>query len=125
PTLRAALQSILDEPRARTRTRVEEVPLPMVRRADGATIRWLSRHPEAAAGMRGDYDVPPLVPQRLASETLDHPANRYLAWLVRRIEEALRACAEELRRLASSDRAKADPHGEKWLSEKAESIEDE
>ena len=125
PTLRAALQSILDAPRARTRTRVEEVPLPMVRRADGATIRWLSRHPEAVAGMRGDYDVPPLAPQRLASETFDHPANRYLAWLVRRIAEALRECSAELRRLANSDRAKDDPHGQAWLSDRATRIEDE
>lgn len=124
--LRDALQRILGEPRERSQTEVEDVPLHAVRRADGATIRWLSRHPEAVAGMRGDFDGrPPLVPQRLASETFDHPANRYLAWLVRRIVETLEACAKRLEQLSRTERAQADEAGQRWLLARAASFADE
>lgn len=126
PALRDALQRIADEPRERSRTELEDVPLHAVRRADSATIRWLSRHPEAVLGRRGDFDGrPPLVPQRLARETFDHPANRYLVWLVRRIVETLEGCAEKLEQLSRTDRAKADEAGQKWLSAKAARCADE
>lgn len=126
PALRKALKSILDEPRERSRTQSEDVPIHAVRRADSLTIRWLSRHPEAVAGMRGLMEErPPLVPQRLAQETFDHPANRYLVWLVRRVSETLEQCADKLRELAKSDRARADESGWEWLLDKATSIDAE
>lgn len=127
PALPRALRTILEAPRERARTEVEDVPIHAVRRADSATVRWLSRHPEAMAALGGGPQKhPPLVPQRLGLETVDHPANRYLAWLVLRIVSILDDCAKELRSLDDKLAAKPDQaENRAWLLPKIAELEAE
>lgn len=127
PALRGALRTILEAPRERARTEVEDVPIHAVRRADGATVRWLSRHPEVVSALGdGGSGRPPLVPQRLGLDTVDHPANRYLAWLALRVLAVLDDCAKELRRIDHKLAASPDDAEDRaWLSPKLAGIEAE
>ena len=50
------------------------------------TLRWLSTRPDELAELRKG-DVRSAIPQQVRQETYDHPANRYVKTLVRRIRE--------------------------------------
>lgn len=111
--LERALRRIFEDPRARSRVQLEELPLHRVRRADPETLRWFSRQPLAFQALRGQSEGrPPLVPQWLTRDIVDHPANRYLAWLVWRIVARMRETAQKLetvgKRLQKSDGERAE-----------------
>ncbi len=106
PELERALRQVLERPVERARLTWDEVPLHRVRRVTRETLGWVSRHPDiggwldpwSAAELRG---APPRLPQRQAEDTVDHPANRYLSWLVLRVVTALEGVAAALDRAAA------------------------
>ncbi|MDC0681419.1 DUF2357 domain-containing protein [Sorangium atrum] len=94
PALVRAIRAIAAAPRELAASTREDVPLRAVRRADRETLHWLARHPAAAravdpwlAARAGQQD--PYVPQDVTHETIDHPVNRYVAWLVGRVARVL------------------------------------
>lgn len=119
PALKSAVAAVLASPREREIRRWEDVPIHAVRAVDGSLIRWLSRNPQAAAVLCGTAEQS-TVPQRLADSTLDHPVNRYLAWLLRRVLIRLEACAAELERLGEN-RRKNDADA-RWMNARAKAL---
>lgn len=108
-----ALDTVLAQPRLRARRFDDALPMHAVRRVDPALIVWLSRHADAQRGLNdevtsqlGEQDL--LVPQRLVEDTRDHPANRYLAWLLHRVDHALTALQNALERSARHSGATTD-----------------
>ncbi|WP_438029802.1 DUF2357 domain-containing protein [Sorangium sp. So ce233] len=94
PALVRAVHAIAAAPRELATSTREDVPWRGVRRADRETLHWLARHPAAAravdpwpAARAGEQD--PYVPQDTTHETVDHPVNRYVAWLVGRVARVL------------------------------------
>lgn len=89
PALLRAVRAITSEPQERAIERREERPLRATRRADRDVLRWLARHPEAARALdprRFDADPRDVhVSQGTTQDTTDHPANRYVAWLISRL----------------------------------------
>ena len=96
PQLMAAVEALLAEPRRLATDQLEFVALHRLGAATDEPLRWLASHPADAAWLRGaSGGEPPTLPQRRIHDTLDHPANRYLAWLMRRLlrrfDEVVRA----------------------------------
>jgi hypothetical protein len=99
-----ALRRVIERPRVRVRHPIEDVPLHRTHAADRETVAWLARHPADAAWLDPAKNLeleglPPEVPQRTVEDTLDHPANRHLAWLCVRVHRTLRDAAAALRRV--------------------------
>ncbi len=103
-----ALAQVLAQPRTRAEDRRRDTPLHQTRAADQETVSWLARHPAAARWVRpenteaGNGPLPTL-PQRSTTDTLDHPANRHLAWLVGRVTKTLEQAGHELLRYNGSE----------------------
>lgn len=98
PALLRSLREVLADPKEETHTHRGHVPLHRTRQVERETIVWLGHQPHAAAHLRPGVDdsragAPPFVPVQRGVETLDHPVNRYTAWLCWRIERTLRECA--------------------------------
>lgn len=119
PALQAAVGLVLASPRERVTRSWEDVPMHAVRAVDGALIRWLVRNPEASAVLHGAA-AQSTVPQRLADSTLDHPVNRYLAWLLRRALTRLKACADDLERLGTN--RQNDDADARWMNARAQAL---
>lgn len=106
PALVRALQAILDGPRHVEDEHESERKLHECRRIDSSTLSWISRHPEVGRWLDGWRAVelvepPPRVPVVASVSTLDHPVNRYVAWLTRRVIEQLDAVAVRLDEIAA------------------------
>ena len=104
PALLAALQAVIDGPRRIDREHLLERKLHECRRIDSSTISWIGRHPEVGRWLDGWkaaelVDRPPLVPIHAPIVTLDHPVNRYVAWLTRQVIDRLVEVANELDRI--------------------------
>ncbi len=100
-TFERAIRAILEFPRRLDVSVLDDVPLRMVRRVDRETLNWVSRHPEFHAHLDPWKSLElteqqPTLPQRKTIDILDHPANRYMSWLIRRVENVLRKTAEGL-----------------------------
>jgi hypothetical protein len=121
PGLLRAVQAVIDAPRERTERRETFVQAHRVRRVERATLGWLERHPAAARALGGRWDTDveakrrPFVPVEHAAATLDHPANRYVAWLVRSIASDLKACATPLESVSLGKSAPAGTDAEDWV----------
>jgi hypothetical protein len=121
PLLRA-VRAIATAPRERTAPLHEDIPLRAVRQADREVLRWLSRHPHAARALDpwrvAKTGLPePEVPRQTTRDTADHPANRYLAWLVRRVAARLGALADALGTAARHPGIQEDT--EEWCTARA------
>ncbi|WP_437681718.1 DUF2357 domain-containing protein [Sorangium sp. So ce131] len=113
PALVRAVRAIAAAPREVATVTREDVPLRAVRRADRETLHWLARHPAAAravdpwlrarAGLQDPY-----VPQDTTRETVDHPVNRYVAWLVARVGRVLGELGGALGRAAGNPQLRPD-----------------
>lgn len=69
------------------------------------SLAWVTRHPETGAWllpwMRVElFGDEPLYPMRCITETVDHPANRYVVWLARKAEQTLKSTGIALRSMA-------------------------
>ncbi|WP_083681687.1 DUF2357 domain-containing protein [Archangium sp. Cb G35] len=121
PALMKAVREIISAPRQRTSRSETVLPANRVRRVERSTLGWLERHPEAARALSARWDTeadarrPPLVPAGLATETLDHPANRYVAWLVRSIARDLGTYAEVLQGTTQGGAAPAGTDAGDWV----------
>jgi hypothetical protein len=99
-----ALRRVIERPRVRVLHPIEDVPLHRTHAADRETVAWLAHHPAVAAWLDPTKNLeleglPPEVPQRAVEDTLDHPANRHLAWLCVRVHRTLHDAAAALRRV--------------------------
>ncbi|NOY27173.1 MAG: DUF2357 domain-containing protein, partial [Oligoflexia bacterium] len=85
----------------RMRDRLEDLPLHRTRAADRETVAWLARRPREAGWLDPVRSLelsgpPPAVCQRVTRDTLDHPANRYVNWLIDRLVRRLAQTATAL-----------------------------
>lgn len=101
PALVQAVRVLVGELRLRTRTELVDEPFRRVRQANRETAAYIARNPEAAAWLDGWKALerrgkPPTVPLRRIHQTLDHPANRYMRWLLERVVRRLSEAATRL-----------------------------
>lgn len=92
PTLVQSLWDVLAHLRTRTRAQTERRSLATVRQVRPQTVRWLTRHPGAAAWVLPGVEPGtrlPHVPVPRSTETLNTPANRAVVWLVRAVASRL------------------------------------
>lgn len=100
PELMRCLNAILHTPKQRATERIEEVAIHRVRAASRDTVGWLSRHSAAARYLDPTLDLeqgdppPARIPVYRSHDDVDHPANRYVAWLVWRIGQRFAHCAD-------------------------------
>jgi len=86
PAVTAALRALLASPRQAERERWHDMPMHAVRRIDGATVRAAAGDPWVRHALGGGKALAePRVSAFEVESSLDHPANRYAAWLVRRV----------------------------------------
>lgn len=87
--LLGATRAMLAAPRLRHRGVWLDLPMNTIRRVEPATVRWLARTPAATAALQGTVgalgEQPPHVPQFALEPDLDHPANQFVAWLLRKV----------------------------------------
>lgn len=101
PELERALEHLIAGPRRRTLDHLEERALHRTRAADRETVAWLARHPRDAAWLDPARAVelagpPPTLWQRGTIDTLDHPANRHVCWLLDKVHAVLHTTADAL-----------------------------
>lgn len=124
PLLERSLRIVLENPRQVDTNIWENVPLRSIRRGDREMLKWISCHPSIAcwidpwqqAELRGSG---PILPQRRSVDSVDHPANRYVSWLIWRVADCLDRTAEELSNLATNSQASNSKHWCKARSERA------
>lgn len=124
PALLDAVKALIRSPRERSVGYRGTVRMHAVQRADGEVIRWLSCHPEARLALDRWYTaqvggLDPHLPQQLSRDTLDHPANRYIAWLLRRVARVLSELGDVLQRYAR--RPGLSPEIKAWCEARAAS----
>lgn len=98
PTLLQATQMLCEGLRRRRTTVVEDLPLRASRAIRPETVRVISRHPQVADALRRGSlprHATPL-PLRALVDDLGHPANRYVAWALRRVAHRLRETGRRL-----------------------------
>ena len=120
PALEEALRVVLANPRVADRVEPEDRPLRQIRRVEGSTLGWLGRHPTAGLWVNAwraaeQCGPSPLVPATIVDATLDHPANRYIAWILRTTIDRLREASAILTRWAT----RADDTGA-WCAARAD-----
>lgn len=95
PPLREQLQRILADPVREHRRQEIYAKLSPARPIAPRTLTWLAAHPnQLEAARSGDFGVECL--QQVRHETHDHPANRYLVALLRRLRLSFEATASAL-----------------------------
>lgn len=127
PALERAVRAVIKQPRMRQVTHQEDTPLRNTRRVDRETLCWLGRHPEAAqwldpwraSALAGPE---PFVPQRLCLDSLNHPVNRYLAWLLKRVIRVLERTVQELRKMGAACKESLS-QGDVWCGGRAHALE--
>lgn len=92
PELSAGLRDILPRLKHYARSSIDDMPLQMIRRTDGEVIRALGTRPDAGQWLVADEPCPyqARIPQHRTIDGPEHPANRYLAWLVDQVLRWLR-----------------------------------
>ncbi len=108
PLLVRATEALLANLRVRVATRLEDQPLRLARQVPRETLTWIGRHPDVAQWLDGWSAAeltgsPPAVPLRRTVDTLDHPANRYVHWLLRRVVARLAEAADRLDRIGGDE----------------------
>lgn len=101
PFFEKAMFAVLENPRQAIQGTWEDVPLHSARRVDNENIVFLSRHPEISGWLDPWKSLEfledePTMPQRFTQETFDHPVNRYMAWLIKRVYAKLKEIALSL-----------------------------
>jgi len=127
PAFVSALEALLKAPRERSIEHWTEAPLHVVRQADRGTLRHLARHPDLWQRVQGEAEEghdgrQALVPQRAWKGHLDHPANRYVAWMVSQVLRTLQQVAESVRK--AGKRQSLDPDLKTWCERRAERLEE-
>jgi len=106
PGLESALREVLVDPRHLERHHEVDRLLRECRRVDPSTLAWISRHQEVAFWLDGwnsaeAVGASPSIPTQTSLATLDHPVNRYVAWLLDRVIIRLVEVADALDVLAN------------------------
>ena len=101
PLLERSLRIVLSQPRKVDAHIWEDVPLRSTRQVNRETLGWISRHPAIAACLdpwaQSEVEgVGQTLPQRITVDSVNHPANRYVSWLVWRVSECLEKTAAAL-----------------------------
>ncbi len=105
PALEDALRVVLGNPRVADRIELQDRPFRQIRRVEGSTLMWLGRHPSSGMWVNAwraadQVGAPPLVPSTVVDATLDHPANRHIAWILQTAVHRLREAADVFARWA-------------------------
>jgi hypothetical protein len=101
PSLVKALVQIIDSPRLLLSEAREQMPLHHVHRVDRETLRWVVEHADVQPWLDPWNKLEltgqePTIPQSLAVEDLNHPVNRYVSWITKRVVNHLRETATAL-----------------------------
>lgn len=123
PLLLRATADLTGQLRVRTVDRLEDQPLRAARQARRETLAWVSRHPSLAQWLDGWaasdlHGRPPDLPLRRTYDALDHPANRYIHWLLDRVGARLNDVAARLRRVSGDEAVTA------WCAARAAGLEE-
>lgn len=107
PRFVRALERVADAPREEDLEVRPEVPMHSVRRVTADALRWLARHPVAAGSVtrwrsNGDATNDPTIPVTSTIDTVDHPVNRYVAWLMNQVEKILVHVAADLEKASKA-----------------------
>ncbi|GAU09291.1 nuclease domain-containing protein [Desulfoplanes formicivorans] len=102
-----SLATICQTPRTKDAGYWQDVALRNMHKADRESLAWVTRHPETGAWLLPWVRVDligdePHFPQRCITQTVDHPANRYVVWLARKAEHTLKSTGIALRSMAKS-----------------------
>lgn len=99
PAICDAVRAIVATPREQVHELWLDVPLHAVRRISAGTLAGLATDARGWSALRGPVThmepvvqpatPEPCVPSLEGEPTLDHPANRYVVWLLRRVEATL------------------------------------
>lgn len=127
----SAVRQVVANPRRWSRRVDGFAPAHTVRRIGRTTLAWLERHPDGLRALSIRWEegrAPVRPPQVLTEETvelLDHPANRYLSWLVRGIANQLSTLAAALYPTETAHDPNgqgADEEGLRWRQARAQAL---
>ncbi len=107
PVLEKALKVLINQPCQLDKSIWIEQDLTKIRECRRETMTWIAQHPEVGAWLDPWKSVElegygPKIPVRISIDSIDHPANRYVAWLLYRIRKKLLEIRAILDRIASS-----------------------
>ncbi|RKH97994.1 DUF2357 domain-containing protein [Corallococcus sp. AB038B] len=127
PAFMTALEVLATAPRESAVEHWNEIPVHAVRQADRNTLRWLVCHPQAYQCVQGVIEARQegrntLIPARASRGALDHPANRYVAWLARQVVLKLRDTARCVRKTKGKNKS-LDRDLEHWCESRARWLE--
>lgn len=123
PVFYDAIRRLIENLRQIDTLEWEEVPLRMMRRVDRQTLKWVSRHPDVAVALDPWKSIgisPPWVPRQHSEDSIDHPANRYVAWLIAQIERTLTVTADSL--LAAGKSSTSTEDSIEWCNSRATAL---
>ncbi|KFE63550.1 DUF2357 domain-containing protein [Hyalangium minutum] len=108
PALLQALRRLALDPLSWTRRERVLERLPANRRVDPASFRWLVAHPRALGAVRPSSptqsaDSGVFIEQRRIQSTLDHPATRYLSYLLERLLRTLRRSSKAFHQISGRE----------------------
>lgn len=103
PRFIEALRSVVGAPRQFPATDEQSRRLHEIRRVSSRVLRWTARHPATWQHIRGEAlpeEPEPSLPMDVTRAGIDHPVNRYVVWLVRRVVATLENVVRTLLRQA-------------------------
>jgi len=104
PELLRAVRRLADDPLIWTeRERILD-RLPANRRVDSGSFRWLVAHPQSLAALKPGGNVrSAFIEQRRIRSTMNHPATRYVRFLLERLMRVLRTSGEAFQRISRQE----------------------
>ncbi len=107
PVLEKALKVLINQPCQLDKSIWIEQDLTKIRECRRETMTWIAQHPEVGAWLDPWKSVElegygPKIPVRISIDSIDHPANQYVAWLLYRIRKKLQDIRNILNKLATS-----------------------
>ena len=124
PVFEKTLGLVLAQPHRVDRERECRVPLRNATRIDRDTVRWLSRHRDAAHWLLANQSTgpEPLVMQREIVGDLDHAVNRHVCWMMNQVLARLDALHGELLRLVRRYQRGSLNDTAMWCDERARAL---
>lgn len=114
PRFLKALRLLEQDPLRWFVRRRQAVPWRVSQRVDSATLTWLSRHPKAFERVTAGLSQTS-VEQSVSQHTLNHPANRYLKWLLTRLRISFHKTQSALKAFSRRDPLEAARR--QWLAD--------
>jgi hypothetical protein len=125
PRFIEALRSVVGAPRQFPATDEQSRRLHEIRRVSSRVLRWTVRHPATWQHIRGEAlpeEPEPSLPMDVTQAGVDHPVNRYVVWLVRRVVASLENVVRTLQKQAKVQGGANEDTGA-WCEARASVIE--